>query len=66
MDKVTFPCNPGSRAYQVVVGLVNGTNIMTLPRPDGSVAMYKITYRNVSANPNPQDLLSIMKSFETK
>lgn len=66
MDRVTFPCNPASSTYEIVVGSVNGTNIMTLPRPDGSVSMYKIHYRNLSFSPNPQDFLSIMKSFETK
>lgn len=65
MDRVTFPCSPDSRGYEVVVGLVNGTNIMTLPRPDGSVAVYKITYRNLKANESPQDLLSILKTFQT-
>lgn len=66
MDRVTFPCNPGSPAYEITAGLVNGTNIMTLPRPDGSVATYKIHYRNLSFSANPQDFLEIMKSFETK
>lgn len=66
MDRVTFPCNPGSQTYEIAVGLVGGTNVMTLPRPDGSVAMYKIHYRNLTFSPNPQDFLAIMKSFETK
>lgn len=66
MDRVTFPCSPDSRGYVVVVGLVNGTNIMTLPRPDGSVRVYKITYRNLMANPSSQDLLNILKTFETR
>lgn len=66
MDRVTFPCNPGSQTYEIVVGVVGGSNIMTLPRPDGSVATYKIHYRNLTFSPNPQDFLAIMKSFETK
>lgn len=65
MDRVTFPCSPDFTGYEVVVGLVNGSNIMTLPRSDGSAMTYKITYRNLTANPNSQDLLGILKSFET-
>jgi hypothetical protein len=66
MSKVNFPCNPDSTAYEVVVGLVNGSNIMLLSRPDGSKATYKVTYRDVSANPTARDLLKIIGTFETR
>ena len=66
MNKVTFPCNPDSTSYTVVVGLSGGTNIMVLPRPGGKTAPYKITYRNLSALPNSRDFSSIIKTFETR
>lgn len=66
VNKVTFPCNPDFTGYEAVVGLVNGTNIMSLPRPNGANAYYKITYRNVSANAGPRDVIGIVRSFETR
>lgn len=66
MEKVSFPCNPDFTGYEAVVGLVNGSNIMHLPRPDGTKAFYKILYRNVSATPNSRDIISIIKTFETR
>ncbi len=66
INKVTFPCNPDSTSYTVVVGLSSGSNIMVLPRPGGKTAPYKITYRNLSALPNSRDFLSIIRTFETR
>lgn len=66
INKVTFPCNPDSTSYTVVVGISGGSNIMVLPRPGGKSAPYKITYRNLSALPNSRDFLSIISTFETR
>jgi hypothetical protein len=65
-SKVTFPCNPDSNSYEAVVGLVGGTNLMKLPRPDGSFATYKIIYRNLSAQQVAGDFVSMIKTFETR
>lgn len=65
-NNVTFPCNPDSVRFEVVVGIVGGTNAMKLPRPDGSTAVYKITYKNLSAQQTAGDLVSIIKTFETR
>lgn len=66
MNKVTFPCNPDFTGYEIVLGLVGGTNIMMLQRPTGETAPYKIVYRNVSATPNSRDIMGIIRSFETR
>lgn len=63
---VSFPCNPDSTNFEVVVGLVGGSNLMKLPRPGGSTATYKITYRNFSAQQSSGDLISMIKTFETR
>ena len=65
-SQTTFPCNPDSTSYQVVVALAGGNNIMKLPRPDGSVASYKISYRNLSAQETPGDLVCMIKTFTTR
>lgn len=66
MLQVTFDCNPDSTSYIVDVGIIGGTPNFTLPRPNGTSAKYKITYRNVSALPNARDIVSIIKTFETR
>lgn len=66
LDKVNLPCNPDYTGYEVVVGLVGGSHIMMLPRPSADPAPYKITYRNVSATPSSRDIISIIKTFETR
>jgi hypothetical protein len=65
-SRVTFPCNPDSVSFQVVVGLVGGNEIMTLPRPNDTKATYKIIYRNLSAQQTAGDLVNIISTFETR
>lgn len=66
MNQVTFACNPDSTSYTVVIGLVGGTNDMNLVRPDGSKAIYRIKYQNVTAQPSPRDVDNIVETFETR
>ncbi len=63
---MTFACNPQTTTYFVVVGLAGGTNVMSLPRPDGSKATYNITYKNVTAGGGSGDLENIISTFETR
>ena len=65
-NKVTFPCNPDSGNFIAVVGVVGGSQIMKLPRPDGTTATYRITYRNLSAQQTSGDLIGMIKTFETR
>lgn len=60
---VTFSCNPGSGFYQAVVGLSGATEDMLLQRQDGVYQRFNITYRNVTATPNPLHLYDIIESF---
>lgn len=65
-NKVSFACAGDSRSYIVVVGLVGGNTNMQLPRPDGSTATYKITYKNLTVSQSPRDLKGIIETFETR
>jgi len=66
MNQVTFACNPDSTNFVVVVGLVGASTDMSLTRPDGTRAVYRMTYRNVSAQPTARDVDNIVSTFETR
>lgn len=63
---VSFACNPDGTQYVVAVGLKGGNTLMTLPRPNGSTATYKITYMNLSASQTIRDAENIIETFETR
>jgi len=66
LKKVSFACNPDSPQYIVVVGIVGGNTVMKLPRPDGTTATYKITYKNLSVSETIGDAKNILETFETR
>lgn len=63
---VKFGCNPTASNYFVVIGLIGGTNSMSLQRPNGSRATYNITYKNVTSQSSSGDIVNIIKTFETR
>lgn len=65
-QKVTFACSMDGRLYNAVVGLEGGTSTISLKRPDGTTAAYRMSYRNFTATPNSGDFISIVKSFKTR
>ncbi len=64
--EVTFICNPDTSNYVAVAGLVGGTDAMVLSRPGGGTATYRITYRNLTAQPTAGDFDNIVETFETR
>lgn len=64
--QVRFVCTPDAVLYQVVVGVVGGGTNMTLPRPNGSKAVYTITYRDLTVRPTDAQLRSIVQSFQPR
>ncbi len=64
--EVTFACSPDGRSYVVVVGEVGGTTALALQRPSGQKSTYRITYKNVTANPSSRDLINMIESFESR
>lgn len=66
INQVTFACNPDSTNFIVVVGVVGGSEGVTMTRLDGSKANYRMTYRNVTAQPNARDLDDMLKTFEAR
>lgn len=65
-ETTTMLCDPVSGIYSVIVGEKDGDTKMQLPRPDKTEAVYTIVYRNLTSNPKPNDILSIINSFETR
>lgn len=66
MDRVKFLCHSDSTNYTVLVGLVDGSTTLQLPRPDGSTANYAILYSNLKATPDASQLTQIADSFQTR
>lgn len=66
VNQVTFNCNPDSTNYEVVVGVIGGTDNIVLRRLDGSTATYRMTYRNLMAQPSARDLDDIIETFEAR
>ncbi|NBU33135.1 hypothetical protein EB118_01495 [bacterium] len=64
--QVSFVCNPDSVLYEVRIGVVNGTTRMQLPRPDGTKALYSITYRNLKYSPDDVMLQNVIETFQTR
>lgn len=61
-----FNCNPDTSNFTAVVGLENGSDSMSLPRPSGGKAIYNITYKNLTAQPTVGDFDNIIETFETR
>lgn len=66
LDQVTFKCFPDDTRFNVLVGMFGGTTNITLPRPDGSTAVYTIYYSNVTVTPDASQITDIVNSFQTR
>lgn len=64
--QVSFVCTPDANLYQAVVGVIGGDTSVVMPRPNGSKATYKITYRDLTITPVEAPLNSIIESFQTR
>ncbi len=64
---VMMTCDPDTvSTYAVVVGQVGPTPSVTLTRPDGTKASYKIIYHDFTASPSTNSLVGILQSFQTR
>ena len=66
LNGVQITCIPDSNDYSVLVGVSNGSTSIKMQRPDNSLAAYQFLYRNLTVNPDPRDLISILTSFQTR
>ena len=64
--QVGFICNPDSVMYEVKLGVVGGTTQVQMPRPDGTAAIYAITYRNLKFTPDDSVFQNIVDTFQTR
>lgn len=64
--QVSFVCSVDAVVYQVDVGVVGGTTSMSMVRPDGTRAVYHITYRNLKFTPSDEMLKAILGTFQTR
>lgn len=60
---VTIECAGDASEYTVAVGTSSGNSTLTLPRPGGDNATYRIRYSNLEALPSGANLIDIMHSF---
>lgn len=63
-NEVTFNCDLGSSTFSSFVGLQGGTNEMAITRPNGEQAVYSIVYDDLTFSPSPNQINSIMKTFQ--
>jgi len=61
--EVTFPCDPDSGQFVVLVGLVNGKHYIEKKADDG-IRTYKIIYRDSTFSPAGRPLVNIINSFQ--
>jgi hypothetical protein len=66
VQSVKFLCDVDGTSYSVVVGLENNTQIMNLPRQDGTNADYIIYFRDLRFSANPQEFVDIVDTFEVR
>lgn len=64
--QVSFNCAVDAVLYQVQIGVVGGTTDMALTRPDGTKAIYRITYRNLKFTPDETTIRNIMQTFQLR
>lgn len=63
---VMFLCDPDANHYTVVVGLKGGKSSMDLSQPDGKTVRYGMIYRNVTAEPDDAEIITIVRSFQPR
>lgn len=62
----TMLCDPDSPQYMVVLSEVNGDYRLRLKRPNGTPIQFVIVYKDVGLAPQPDSLLNIANSFQTR
>jgi hypothetical protein len=64
--QVNFICSIDAVIYQVQVGVVGGSTDMSITRPDGTKAVYRITYRNLKFTPDDNMIRNIITTFQAR
>ncbi len=65
-EKVNFACAADAAGYSVLLGQVGGSSTLQLRRVNGTTVPYAIQYTNVRANPDPNQIMEIINSFQSR
>ena len=66
VNNATMLCDPDSPQYYVVISEINGNYQLHLKRPNGTPIQFVITYKDTGLAPQPDSLLNIASSFQTR
>ena len=66
VNNATMLCDPDSPQYYVVVSEINGNYQLHLKRPNGTAVQFVITYKDTGLAPQPDSLLNVISSFQTR
>ena len=66
LERVKFRCAADSTNYTVMVGLVGGSTILKLNRPDDTTASYTLYYRGLKATHDGSEITHIAEGFQTR
>lgn len=66
VEQVKMPCKSDTTNYTVLLGLIHGSTVMNLSRPDGSKKDYTISYADLRATYDPTELIQIIDGFQTR
>lgn len=62
----TMLCDPDSPEYYVVLGEIGGNYQLDLKRPNGTPIQFVITYKDTGLSAQPDSILNIANSFQTR
>ena len=64
---VKFNCDSDStKTYSILVGQIGDDSVLNMIRPDGTTVAFTIFYNNLQAIPEPNELVQITKTFQTR
>ncbi|MBX4197582.1 hypothetical protein KW801_03460 [Candidatus Saccharibacteria bacterium] len=66
VNNATMLCDPDSPQYFVVISEINGDYRLHLRRPNGTPVQFVITYKDTGLSPQPNSILNIASSFQTR
>jgi hypothetical protein len=66
INNATMLCDPDSPQYYLVLSEINGDYRLHLKRPNGAAVQFVITYKDTGLSPQPDSILNVASSFQTR
>lgn len=66
LNNATMLCDPDSPQYYIVLSEINGNYQLHLKRPNGTPIQFVITYKDTGLSPQPDSILNVASSFQTR